>query len=323
MQKGRNTGVDTYEAPRDGGDFHAPGLPPRVLSFGRVVAILTAGNHHPLLCELEDATGPAGMWVVKPQAIMSTSDVRGPLGVLSELAGAEVCAWAGVASPRTGLVRFPAKPDIDAVHESVPDLDEHQRAEIAEIYRMNRGVLAYCSRWIQDGVDLQPGSFRTRKLRDEAATAGARLFFVDAYIRNDDRTEENSNAMWYRDRIVAIDHAHAFAGLASAGATGKALAARTVVHSRSGFERHILRTPLSRSTNAGQRLEETAELLAGTPDADIELLTAIWPPELDSDTLGTQPGKRRHLVEFLVHRRTHAMTIAENLLPFLKDRRNG
>ena len=45
---------------------------PRVLEIGTVHRILTGGNH-PLLCQLEDAKGPAGLWVMKPDRPCVTS----------------------------------------------------------------------------------------------------------------------------------------------------------------------------------------------------------------------------------------------------------
>jgi hypothetical protein len=140
------------------GVVHVAGAAPKLLRFGRAVDILSGGNHHPLLCELEDESGPAGAWVVKPQSLLSSQDARGALLVLAELAAAEVCAWAGIPTPAVGLVRFPEKPDALAIERGLPHLAADQRNEVLELYKLNRGALAFCGRLLEGAVDVMPGT---------------------------------------------------------------------------------------------------------------------------------------------------------------------
>ena len=70
--------------------LHVAGTPPVPLTIARPVRILNAGNHHPVLCEMEGADGPARLWVVKPCLILSRATNRGTFAILAELAGAEV-----------------------------------------------------------------------------------------------------------------------------------------------------------------------------------------------------------------------------------------
>jgi len=175
--------------------------------------LLTGGNHHPLLALLEDESGPAGTWVIKPQHVTSMSDPRGPLSVLAELASAEVCSWAAIPTPAIALARFPPTAIADQIRRSVAHLPKPEQDEIVQIYEINRGQLAFCSRFLPDAVNVERGTFRSIRRRACLEETGVALFFVDAYLVHDDRRIENPNVMWHRDRLVAIDHGAAFAGL--------------------------------------------------------------------------------------------------------------
>lgn len=299
--------------------LHVAGSLPRKLRFGRVVDVLTGGNHHPLVGELEDEAGPAGTWVVKPQVLLSAQDARGALLVLAELAASELCAWAGVSTPAIGLVRFPRDPDLESIAQGLLHLDPELRREVLELHKLNRDALAFCGRLLEQAVDVRPHTFGTRARRAEVAEVGSAIFFLDAYMRNDDRQIENPNVLWFFDRLIAIDHGHAFARLSAPGGTGAALAARTVLHSHIGFERHALRAPLQKLGDALLRLHRIGAAVQQVSDRDIERLLTIWPAELDASRLGGPSGMRDELVAFLMHRRTHAHEIAMNLARFLEE----
>jgi hypothetical protein len=125
--------------------------------------------------------------------------------------------------------------------------------------------------------------------------------------------------LWFYDRLVVIDHGHAFAGLSRPGATGAGLAERTVIHSPRAFERHILRQPLKRMGGAIPRLAEIADVLREVPTADIERLLSMWPEELDMSRLSPRRGIREQLVQFLKHRRAKVSEISKNLARFIEE----
>jgi hypothetical protein len=239
--------------------------------------------------------------------------------VLAELAAAEVCAWVGIPTPAVGLVRFPEKPDALAIERGLPHLAAHERTEVVELYKLNRGALAFCGRLLEGAVDVMPGTFGARARKAEVGGVGSAILFLDAYIRNDDRQIENPNMLWLYDRLVAIDHGHAFSRLSAPGATGAGLAGRTVLHSQSGFERHILRKPLQKLPGAASRIGATARILRQVASRDIEGLLARWPSELDASRVGGPAGMRGQLVEYLLQRREHAPEIAKNLAPFVEE----
>src|SRR5262249_14598943 len=123
--------------------LHAAGKAPDVLQLSAVLDVLDGGNHHPLRCTLSDAAGPEAPCVVKPQDVLSTGNRRaGAVNLLAELAGAEVCAWAGVRAPAIGLVRLPEQP-ARRLWGLAP---ERWSSEVETVLRMNRGRLAFCCR---------------------------------------------------------------------------------------------------------------------------------------------------------------------------------
>lgn len=283
--------------------LHLAGRAPAVLWLEAVLDVLDGGNHHPFLCDLVDGASSAARWVVKPPDVLSMGNRRdGAINLLAELAGAEVCAWAGVRAPAIGLVRFPDEP-AKALSESAP---ERWRSEVAAVLGMNRGRLGFCSRFLESAVDVDPESLEAEP-SPGALGARAALFFVDVYIRHDDRRRENPNAVWLNGEIVALDHGASFVNLDQPGATGADVAARTVVHSRS-FHEHVLYGDLARRW-ATVDFASVARRLASVPDAAIDALATTWPAELEPH--------RTRFIEFLKHRRAHALDIADNVAKLL------
>src|SRR5579884_634732 len=203
-----------------GAMFHAAARPPVALRIGRPVRTLSAGNHHPLLCHMETDQGPAGLWVVKPAIVLSRSTDRGTFGVLAELAGAEVCAWAGILTPQVGITRFPKAFDEASLRAAILTLGPSECDEILETYRVNGGRVAFCGRYLGPATNLVPGHLLRPKWRATAAPDAVALLTADAYMRHDDRVRDNPNALWFENRLVAIDHGLAFAGPTRRGALG-------------------------------------------------------------------------------------------------------
>jgi hypothetical protein len=124
------------------GVMHVAGAPPTSLTLARAIRVLSAGNHHPLLCEMEGLRGPAGLWVVKPCVVLSCATDRAESAILAELAGVEVCAWAGVLVPQIGLTRFPDPPNEEAVRLGAFTADPSERQEIVrEVVEVLRETL--------------------------------------------------------------------------------------------------------------------------------------------------------------------------------------
>jgi hypothetical protein len=243
---------------------------------------------------------------------------RESLFVLAELGGSEVCAWARVPTPALGLVRFPESVDVDALRKTVTSLAPGLQDEVVALHQLNRGLLALCCRHLEGAFDVLPGTFNTKARRAEVASVGMALYFVDAYLRNDDRERDNPNLLWMYNRLVAIDHGLAFAGITGPGVTGRALARKTIIHSPRGFREHVLRRAL-RKSNKLPIFWGVATLLESVSQADIDRLGETWPSELNATTLEGRSGLREQLIEFLDERRAHAHEIAKNLAPFLKE----
>lgn len=281
--------------------LHAPGNPPRKLAFGRAIDVLDGGNHHPILCELEADGGPAGTWVVKPQDVVSIGNRReGALNVVAELASAEVCAWAGVPVPATGLVRFPPKP-VDHFTGSLP---EKWQKEIRTVFEINQNRLAFCCKFLQEAVDIDPDTLKGAKGKAATVRYGGILFAVDAYLRHDDRRKDNPNAGWLPgDDIVALDHGSAFSGIDRPGTNGKDVAAYTVLQSPGAFREHIFYEPLQRN-GRGVDWQGVADRLAQVSDDQINQAANGWPDEL-------RPWKAK-VVEFLSARRKFAADVISN-----------
>jgi hypothetical protein len=290
--------------------FHTAGRPPRLLTIARPLRIQSGGNHHPLLCEMEDESGPAGLWVVKPIAILSRSTDRGEFGVLAGLAGAEVCAWAGVLAPGVALTRFP-----DAVEESaLTAIDPAERTEVLGLFRLNRGKLAFCCRFLDGAADLKPAHLERTRRRATTLPDAVALLTADAYLRHDDRRVENPNAVWLGQRLVALDHGSAFAGLTRPGVQGDDLARHTLLHS-SSFQHHVAAEAAARADDACWEAI-TTRLEAVEPSA-VNALASGWPAELDHDSQSGQRELRSRLAAFLGERGKHVRPLVDALREML------
>lgn len=236
--------------------LHSPGTPPARLRIGRVVDVLDGGSHHPLLCEMETEAGaPAGVWVVKPTVVLSVGSSYGAFSIVAELAGAEVCVWAGLASPAIGLTTFPPALDKEAFERTIGALEPAKQKEVRDVFDVNRGRIAFCCRHLGTVPDLLPDAilglpqYRARLIADAVA-----LGVADAFMLHTDREAENPNALWFDDRIVAIDHNLTFAPLARAGTTGPAAACNVVPRRprSAATSRRRSCAPMPRTTRSGR-----------------------------------------------------------------------
>jgi hypothetical protein len=301
--------------------FHKAGTPPITLRIGRPVRTLSAGNHHPLLCQMESAAGPAGLWVVKPAIVLSRSTDRGTFGVLAELAGAEVCAWAGLLAPQVGLTHFPQRIDDTALRAAMGSLDPAEYDEIVELYRANAGRIAYCGRYLGRAPNLVPSHFLRPKWRTTAVPDAVALLVADAYMRHDDRLRENSNAIWFKDRLVAIDHGLAFAGLTRRGTTGDDVAQRTTLHAPN-FDHHVaFRAVRKLATDADWDL--VTGRFEAVPGSSVSALADGWPANLDEDDQCGQAQLRSRMARFLTERGRHVrelVTVLRELVSHPRER---
>jgi hypothetical protein len=296
--------------------LHVAGRPPARLRVARPVDVLAAGSHHPLVCAMSTDTGPAGLWVVKPPVVLSVGSSYGAFSVVAELAGAEVCVWAGLGSPAVGLTTFPPALD-DAMERAIQALEPATQKEVADIFRVNAGRIAFCCRYLEPAVDLLPAAIaRLPQHRSRLEADAVALGVADAFMLHTDREAENPNAVWFDSRIVAIDHNLAFAPLARAGSTGAALAAN-VIPTRAPFLRHVAAEIMRDHVKEPALWDAPVARLEGVPDAAILELVSRWPVDLDAEPSRGITGIRRTIQDFLLRRRAFVRETVDNLRAIL------
>jgi hypothetical protein len=259
---------------------------------------------------MSSAEGAVGLWVVKPTIVLSRASDRSTFGVLSEIAGAEVCAWAGILTPRIGLTRFPQRLDADGLLDGLTMLEKGERAEILEAFRANQGRLAFCARYLGKAIDLRRKFLRLKRWRATAIPDAVALLVADAYMRHDDRVDENPNALWFSQRIIALDHGSAFALMQRTGTSGDDLAARTALHAP--FASHVAMEAVRKYGEEAHWDVVTARLEAVTPQQVTDLLSKC-PPELDEDALCSQHELRSRMARFLGERGRHVRELVRVL----------
>lgn len=286
--------------------LHIASQPPVSLEWGRVIKILDAGNHHPLLCHLETEGGPAGLWVVKPYDVFSTGNRRdGAINIISELAGSEVAVLAGIPSPQPGLIRFPEVPQA-AIYDGVA---EKHRIEVQTLFGMNRGKLAFCCAYLSDSPDLDPDAIAGPYGKALTQQWGATMMAFDAYIRHDDRRTTNPNALVFSDAVVALDHGAAFVGIDRRGVTGRALAQQTVLHAATSFRDHVFFAPV-RKWHSEIDWGGVCDRLKRAGPEQIRAASSWWPVELEPH--------RSQVISFLLERPGHVDTIVESVARFTR-----
>lgn len=246
-----------------------------------------------MLFQMEHLRVPAGLWVLKPVFSASASNRRAGLGVLAEIVGLHVCGWLGVATPYGGLFRFPE--DGSKLVETVA---ASSRAEVEEVFSLNRNLLAYCSRYIEGSI-LAEAALLPQRAPNALVDQAARLMAVDLFLCHHDRRIDNANTLLFEDKLVAIDHGDALAGLDRAGETGEGLARRTVLSS--AVRSHFLLAWLRRRASDvdWNRIVFDLETAAQT---GVDTLLAAIPPELGSAEQNHQQELHSRLRPFLLHR---------------------
>lgn len=288
--------------------LHIAGADPFALRFVELDEVLDRGGHRPLRCRLEFADGePAGDWVVKPPISLGDAESREELSVLAELAGAEVCTWAGLPTPAIGVVTIP--PKVDQRHLAGRDAETRQQLTT------NAGRLAFCSRFLEDAAEWPRDRYRQPpRGRDLARAYGLDLMFLDAYMLHDDRTPQKPNFIEHRGRLLPIDHGNAFVGLDREGAGIAAYVAGSRL-SRC-WAHHVFEPPL-RSARKDLGTPVSAEKLSMIPDESVRALGERWPATLETTKTRAKRGIVSEMIEFLLRRREHAPEIASVLLQFL------
>ncbi|MFT3708607.1 MAG: hypothetical protein QM817_13225 [Archangium sp.] len=282
--------------------FHVAGTPPKELTLGIVHSVMHAGSHKPLRCQLNGRDGTLNWWVVKPQHSLGATEERTAMSVVAELAAAEVCAWVGLATPEIGLLQFP-----NSIEERF--LPEEDREYLRNLFAVNAGHYAFCSRYLENSFDLVSTTHCSRCQSDAEAHREAELLYaIDAYIAHDDRTVERPNALTWGNRIVAIDHGSAFVGLDKRGRSAHDVARKTV-RPPASYLSHPTRPAIC---GKQPKFESFRRSIEAVLNASIDALSANWPANLDHKVEGTNRGLRTQTTEFLKTRRAEvAQLIAE------------
>ncbi|MFO0599581.1 MAG: HipA family kinase [Myxococcaceae bacterium] len=284
------------------GSTHATGTRPESLRWGTIHAVLSKGSHHPLLCQLETAGRKSELWVVKPVHTTACSESRENEQIIAELAAAEVCSWVGLATPTTGLVRIP-----DQISDA--ELPEEHREEIGATLKLNQGMLAFCSQHLDPAIELDPTTVGVVATSKEGLRALALLFAVDSYIIHDDRTIHKPNAMWWNNRVVAIDHGSAFKGLWKNGVPPEDVARRTfrpsVVYKSHISKPHVLDADFADFQGA----------IAGIVEEKIQSLKGAWPVDENAELARL----RTDVIAFLVARKSYIAEFMTATIQAAKD----
>lgn len=191
-----------------------------------------------------------------------------------------------------------------------------QRSEVQEALALNKGLLAYCSRYIEGSALAEPELLPQRPSRAFLAQA-ARLVMLDLLLVNNDRQIDNANALLLGDKLIAIDHGDALAGLDRPGETGTSLANKTVIPSP--MKAHFLMAFLR---------QRAGDIDWGLIEADLNrvdqtrvtgLLEDI-PGELGSLEQNNRQELYSRLRPFLLHRLRMLPELFQNLRAFIETK---
>jgi hypothetical protein len=283
--------------------FHEPAGPIHDLFFGTPHRVLDKGLTRPILFQLEDERGNQGLWVVKAPS----AHRRGELSLLQELAGADLCAWCGLLTPAIGLARFPNEP---------PPTDDTEVGRLArELYKNNAGKLAFCSRYLDSSpaVEVEEGSLNDLRSVTKLARRDAMLLYaLDLLIWNVDRTVRKPNALWFENRLVAIDHGNAFAGLLAVDQHGLGPDDEEMTGGHTWGD-HICSKMLGKLRE--KKMYGTAawrsflRRLRRLTDVALRDMARRWPWELDRGPMGERPGLSARIVQFLETRRDRSLGV--------------
>ena len=267
------------------GGFHAIGKTPQTLFVGTPHAVLDQGSSKPVVFQLDDNVGTSGFWVVKAQC----RSRAGGRSVIRELAGADLCAWFGLRTPRIGLLRVPTIP---------PLTDTSPAGEAAaHIYRNDAGKLAFCSKYIEAPRPDKGVVRRKRKPPESMIEDAITMFALDALIWNFNRTEGNPNTLLHEGHLVPIDHGHAFCNIEKIDESG-CPPDYTAVPNVDDLRDHVAERFARRFAGHGS-WDKFATRFHALTDDKIALMAARWPDELDVGPNGQPTGWKADCVRFL------------------------
>lgn len=264
---------------------------------------MNTGRSRPILFQLQDDNGPAGLWVVKAQC----RSTFGRKLVLAELAGADLCVWFGLNTPEIGLLRFPSSP---------PPTDLTDVGHVAaNIYAADAGKLAFCSRYINTPLAVETCLSLNRRRSPSIAADGVRLLLFDAAAWHYDRTSGSPNAMLVRKRIVPFDHERAFFGIDAIDNTGCSPDYDETIGEHAVLE-HIA-AGLAAKNHDSPEWARFVSRLEALSDAEIGALVDRLPDEL---TMGPMGSWKRDLARFLARRRECVLDIVTEVQSVLSNR---
>lgn len=269
--------------------LHVFGEPPAELHLGTPLRVLDAGMRKPLLFQL-DGPGGAASWVLKAPH----KERQQETGLVFELVGADVASWLGLATPAIGLARLPQTP--------LPTDDTATGLAAREIYERSAGRLAFCSRYLDHAPLVRSGDLDDlRSVPSSMQEDAIRLFALDVLLRHYDRTPNNSNALAYGERLVAIDHGLAFFRLGSIDESGAPLEADTDGEPTQ-LARHIAARVAAKRSDS-PIWQEVALRVHALDDGAIGAMLDRVPDELDRSSSGVRLGMKAQVAAFLRARR--------------------
>lgn len=269
--------------------FHTIGRSLVLLEIGTPLRALDQGMSKPILFELEGPDGPAH-WVVKPRSL----DRRGGDGLVCEVAAADIAVALGLRVPAMGMLEFPSVP----LEVETSELGHR----VAEVYRRDAGGTAFCSRFIEGGVHAVRGMFDDlRSVPLEMQEDAVRLFALDVLLRHYDRRPGNPNLLVHEDRLVVIDHGHAFHGIEQVTEEGLSKFADTD-QDQAALADHVCASVAARDRYE-HVFDDVLARVRALDDTTLDRLASAWPDALDRSPDGTPSGMRSSVVAALRARR--------------------
>jgi hypothetical protein len=173
---------------------------------------------------------------------------------------------------------------------------------------MNAGRLAVCTRFLEGAFDVPAEMLAKGRRHNALALASGLLLAADAFAMQGDRTPENPNVLYWRDRLVPIDHGDAFSPVRDGYSARQCAQAR--LHPRE-LANHPFFHHLRRIRNVSGLTEGVARV-ASMSDADIRSVAWSWPDELDCPKKGLPPLRER-METFLRARKATVEEIVSSL----------
>lgn len=280
--------------------WHVAGATPIELSLGTPHRVLDSGSTRPIVFQLEDASGPAGLWVVKLQR----GNRHHRLALLREHIGADIAAALGVLTPRIGWLRMPTTP--------LASDESPLGREAARVYASDAGELAFCSRFLDDATTVASDDLSDlRSVTPEAQDDAIRIFALDVFLRRYDRGRKNSNLLARGGRLLAIDHGMVLADLFRVDAEGIPDPAPQSTNDVHLFGDHVC-AAIGRKKPSAPVWAEAIAAVRALSDEQLDQIADAWPAELDRSTMGGPAGMIPLARTFLRARRDDFSRILEH-----------